>query len=252
MILWVKALRSIIFILSGFLTLVGFHIGRIEISWLVVCTVMLITCASMLQNDWRDRYHDIRKGKLLVTAHLKTFLIVLVTFWISTLFLILWVCQWNIMAGLILVAMALSGLIYSEVRKIPLLPLLLVVATFSSSSLLSLAMGGDSYRVTLLFISSVLIVSGREIMTDIRDVEIDRGYKATLPILLGIPKAKFLACTLIIVGSIVATCSFSVIWTAPLIVLFGVILFVFCVNIKISKSIIDVGIIGVFFSILFS
>jgi 4-hydroxybenzoate polyprenyltransferase len=108
-------------LLAALLTVAAFHLADLPTSWLVVATIFFIACSSMLQNDWRDRYHDDQKGKDIALRYPRKFLSLVSIFWIIVGGCIVLSFMQNFHTGLALVAIALIGLIYSEVRKIPLL-----------------------------------------------------------------------------------------------------------------------------------
>ncbi len=61
---WIKALRLSIVLMAGLLTIVAFKLaGHINEWFLPTLIVVSIGSATMMQNDLRDRFHDLKKKK---------------------------------------------------------------------------------------------------------------------------------------------------------------------------------------------
>lgn len=238
MVAWLKSLRLPICLLAGLLTVAGFRLGDVQMSWLLVMAVVLISCSTMLQNDWRDRYHDIYKGKVLALQHPRAFLALLLAFWVVVCGLIVVVAVGNSNVGGALAILALAGLIYSETRRIPMVPVTLVALTSGSPALLPIMAGADASRIWLLFLSATLVIFGREITKDIDDHCIDGGYKWTIPLALGNKWAKAISVAAIVFGLAVAVQISMAVLPVSLLSLVGVIM----LQPRITKIIIDVGV----------
>lgn len=251
MILWIKSLRLSLCFLAGLLTVAGFRLEEMQTPWLVAITISFITCSTMLQNDWRDRHHDDRKGKLLALRYPRAFVILLFTFWVVAGGLILVVSIKNSNVGTVLIGIALAGLIYSETRQIPIVPVTLVALTSGSPALLSIVMGADGNQSWLLFLSTILIVFGREITKDIDDEEADNGYKWTIPLVVGKQWAKAIAIIVITAGLVVANQISVVILPAILLVTFGIALLACNVKPKVTRICMDIGIALAILSFIF-
>ena len=221
---WIKSLRLPICFLAGLLAIAGFKIADIPISWLSVAAVFFGMCATMLQNDWRDRYHDVRKGKTLALKRPRAFLALLLAFWAVACGLAITVGIENINTGTVLFFMILAGLVYSEVRRIPMAPVTLVVFTSGSPVLLPIAAGAGANKVWLLFLSTALIIFGREITKDIDDHQIDGGYKWTIPLAVGSKWAKVIAVVAIASGLAVAVKVSAAVLPAIILAVIGMIL----------------------------
>lgn len=201
MIEWIKPLRLPICLLASLLTVASFRITGGAPPAVAVIAVLVIACATMLQNDWRDRYHDERKGKLFALQHQTAFLLAVVVFWTVSLGLIIIAAAENLSMGMMLLLMASAGLIYSETYRIPSAPVLVVSLTSASPALLPMVAGGvQTSAPWLLFLSMALCIFGREISKDLSDEKIDMGYKWTFPIAIGTKRASILAAITLTVG----------------------------------------------------
>jgi 4-hydroxybenzoate polyprenyltransferase len=159
----------------------------------------------MLQNDWRDRIHDAQKNKKFVLENLDLFLTVLLLFWLTSVILVFLVFQTNILIGFSFLFILIVGLIYSEVRRIPLASTILVALSCSSPILLPALMVKEIEIPWLIFSATFLFVFGREVMKDIDDVLIDKDYKWTLAVKFGKEKAKIVAMSCIFTAIIITT-----------------------------------------------
>lgn len=172
----------------------------------------------MLQNDWRDRYHDIRKHKVVASEHPRAFCGLVLAFWAGCIVLITLVTTGNTKAGFVLAVLALAGALYSETRKILFIPITLVSAVSATPALLPMAYGATRGKPLLLFLSAALIIFGRELTKDLEDMYIDKGYKLTIPLVAGERESRVLAAVAIVTGLIAgATVSLSVVLPATIV-----------------------------------
>ena len=199
---WINSLRLSVCALASLLAIAGFKVAGTEIQWVAIVAVFFIATASMIQNDWRDRFHDVRKGKTLALRHPRAFLAWVLSFWALSGITIATASILEPRTGTILAAMALAGGVYSETRKVPLVPILLVSLVSASPALLPLGIDAGSQNLWLLFIVAALVIFAREITKDLDDSGIDGGYKWTLPSVLGDKLSRTLAAVTILVGSI--------------------------------------------------
>lgn len=205
----------------------------------------------MLQNDWRDRYHDRKKGKMLALQYPQTFFILLIVFWTITFGLVIATIVRNNGIGAILIAMIIAGLIYSEIRRIPMASVTLLSFTSGGPILLAVMAGGNGHQAWLLFLSAILIIFGREITKDIDDKSIDSGYKRTLPLLIGNKWTKIIAVLMTMTGLIVATQISTTIIPVTLPILIGVALLLYNVRPMITRIFIDTGMTLTLLTIIF-
>gem|GEM_PF-1939604 len=199
MVLVLLALRPVACFLSIGLTIASFHLAQVQMHWLTLIAVLMATATTMLQNDWRDREHDaVRKKKRFALDNEEDFFCVLILIWMCTLALIVVVYLEHPALGALLGFMAFAGAVYSETRRIPMVPITIVAITSASPTLLPVTLGGDLHNVAPLFVATVLGMFANEIVKDLDDEGADRGYKWTIPIALGAPRTKCIAvCTLV-------------------------------------------------------
>lgn len=197
---WIKSLRLSVCVLASFLAITGFTLAGTGISWVAVMAVFFIASATMLQNDWRDRFHDIRKGKVLAYQHAGKFLALLSAFWLICGGLIALAAVHDTSVGVALAILAVAGIVYSETRMIPFVPIVLVSLASASPAALPLAAGASSEKLWLLFLSATLVVFAREITKDLDDKQIDGGYKWTIPLVFGEQRSRILAAIVVVAG----------------------------------------------------
>ena len=201
---WVKSLRLSVCILASFLAITGFTPAGTDISWVTVAAVFFGPSATMLQNDWRDRFHDVRKGKMLAYQHPGKFLALLSVFWLVSGGLIALAAVHDTSVGIALAILAVAGILYSETRMIPFVPIVLVSLASASPAALPLATGTSSEKLWLLFLSATLVVFAREVTKDLDDKQIDGGYKWTIPLAFGEQRSRILAAVVIVAGLVAA------------------------------------------------
>lgn len=177
--------------------LAGGHDERI---WLYVASALFISCAAMVQNDWRDRYNDLKKGKTLATDWPKKYLILVLVVWALAIAAAFAVTFWSIKPSLIPWSMVLVGIIYSETRKIFMLPTVLIACTAASSVLFPVLEGRWLLSVWMLFASMFLASLAHEIVKDLEDLTVDVGYKNTLPQKTGAKWSEIVAGILMILS----------------------------------------------------
>ena len=136
--------------------------------------VFLICAATMAQNDYDDRFHDAEgKGKIFAFTHEKSFKKFTILLWFLSIISVilayivtdnLSVVCWGIFA-------TVFGVLYQRFRKIP----------FASNAIVSLMLSTvvvilapqKWFFAILIFIISLF----REIVKDLEDANIDKGYK---------------------------------------------------------------------------
>ena len=197
------ASRATMAFLAVGLAVSAFRLAKLQLSLATLASVFCIFCVARLQNDWRDRYQDIKKEKKFASSYAKLFLLYLLLCWAVCCLLIGMVALQNKMSTLLLVAMALVGLFYSETRKIPWLPISLSAITSASPAFLPLPLEPDAARM-LLFVAATLLIFGREILKDLEDKKFDEDYKWTIPLAYGDRTAKWL-----VIVSVAGACVFA-------------------------------------------
>lgn len=200
---WIKVLRLPIVIAAGFLSIVSFRIADWDRNaYTIALFVVVAASATMAHNDWRDRFHDAKNGKDFALVHNSSFPVFVATLWGISLGLAAFLWRVQSSYGMLSVAMVTSGLIYSETRRIPFLPVLLVAATSASPALYPILMSA-SKESWLLFSAAFLLIFGREILKDLDDFGHDSGYKWTLPHAIGTKRAKVVSGLFLLVVSAV-------------------------------------------------
>ena len=199
---YIKALRLPIVVMAGLLAITAFRVSAWSTdAYLVALFIVIVASATMAHNDWRDKEHDARKGKTFALNHSKSFRAMVILLWFASLIgaIGLWILNpwYGILSGLVIV----SGLVYPETRRTPLLPALLVALTSASPALYA---NPRNDKVLAIFLVSALLIFGREILKDLDDCSHDVGYKWTLPLAFGRRAAKFLASLITLVLPLVA------------------------------------------------
>ena len=181
----IKSIRLPECVLIVALGIIGFKHSSVPVDTLSLVTLFFVISVTMLQNDCRDRLHDIGKGKHFVSNNPTLFISWLILFWIICLKLITTLFFHHPSTAILLLCMVLIGAFYSEARKVPFLSVILVTITSASPLLIPLTYGAHIETVLILFITTALIIFGRETLHDIADVSVDKNYKKTMPIILG-------------------------------------------------------------------
>jgi 4-hydroxybenzoate polyprenyltransferase len=160
--------------------------------------MFFIAGLTMLQNDYFDRKHDIKKGRDFVSKNENLVLLVVLIGWLGCM--ISSILFFESRALLLSIVIAI-GIFYSFFKKIQLLPLI-TVAFVSASPIVVSSFPNITRTQVILFCAVALSILGREILKDIEDKDIDVGYKATLPTSgwISEKQAYFIAGTSIVVG----------------------------------------------------
>jgi 4-hydroxybenzoate polyprenyltransferase len=187
-----------------FLSFLSFKISNTPISFLLLISLFFITASTMLQNGWRDRQHDIKKGKTIHKEKPSFFILWLFIFWLTSSLLSVSVFYSQHLTGCILFAMIAVGLLYSEARHIPFLSIFLVTITVASVTLLPMGFSATGRELLPLFLVVIFLMFGRENLHDIADMTADTSYKKTIPIIFGDYTARIISVITLIIGSIIA------------------------------------------------
>jgi len=248
---WLKSLRLPITLLAGFLTVISFKlVHNIDKALLPTIVVIVIACATMVQNDWRDRINDRKKGKMLALDKPNHFFLWTASLWFIAITLVVSGCINNPQFGVLPILAILVGLAYSEARHIPLLSLLLTALTSAGPALFPTFLGFNSPLLIWLFIVAVVLILSREIVKDIDDVMIDRGYKKTFPTLVGVFKARIIASLLIVVSGLIGWTIFHL-WVELPFCLVAILYLVTYGNAETTKRWLDLGILTALVQLFF-
>lgn len=178
--------------------------------WLVGLTFALSTGAIVALNDFVDRDHDRGKGRTLASDDPPAMLAWSAILWGLTFAgtIAIWrvapQALWWLLPALLL------GLAYSWLRRVPLLSGVVVSSCYALCAPLAASvseLGHGGWRTMCIAAAIGLFVYGRETIADLADLPIDRGYKMTLPVLLGAPKATFVLGLIFGLGAVFAILS---------------------------------------------
>lgn len=201
---WVKSLRLQTAFMAGVLTLVSFRISEWNnIAFIVAIFIVIVASATMAHNDWRDRFHDSKKGKNFALIKSNSFFKFVIFLWIISLCLATTLLTINTHFGLLSFVIIVAGLIYSETRRVPFLPAIIVAITSASPTLYPILLKPNRLS-WFLFIATALFIFSSEIIKDISDMKNDLGYKRTIPIIIGAKQSKIVAGVIIILAQIIA------------------------------------------------
>lgn len=167
-------------ILTALLVISGFFYAHQHVDWIVVVTVFFITSMAMLINDYHDRDIDIAKGRLLASSQPIWFLRYALTIIVISFGLSIIVYLRNLGFGMLCMGMWLTSIVYNKVQRNPLLKNLIVSFNVGATVLFPLLISDKASELWIIAILIVCIISVREFMKDIEDMEIDRGKKKTL------------------------------------------------------------------------
>ena len=182
------ATRPVVSLYVFLLAILSFSFyGRLP--WILALTVALcfalVSASIQAFNDYQDRNHDIKKGKTF--AHHNPAL--LFDFWllISSFAVIPMIAITEISAnGAMLCAIVwVLGILYSFLQKFFIVQNIIVALCASLPALCGNAFYGRpdiDYRSSLVFLLLLAIIFVREVVKDIQDRKVDKGYKHTLPV----------------------------------------------------------------------
>lgn len=247
---YIKALRLPIVVMAGLLAITAFRVSVWSAdAFRVAVFIVIVGFATMAHNDWRDRECDARKGKTFALNHSKPLGVMVMLLWLASLIgaIGLWIVNpwYGVLSGLII----LSGLVYSETRRIPLLPASLVALTSASTVLYA---GPSDHRVMSLFLTSAFLIFGREILKDLDDYPHDDGYKWTLPLAIGSRSAKLCSSAILLLVPLLALgISTKTLVGMPLLVISASCL-ILDRNHRNSKGLLDIGMATIIITLLVS
>lgn len=176
---YLSAFRPIV-VLAGGLTLLGFKIaqGNLNGALLPALAVVIVATAAMAQNDYRDRFFDKVKGKTFIYDHSQKYLRYTIILWVMSFLLVLLLGFENFGFSFLVFFMAISGLIYSEIQKTPMLANILVALTSASAVLFPIFCNGvDTSNIWMVFLAAFCAIYAREILKDFEDSKIDTDKK---------------------------------------------------------------------------
>ncbi len=181
---YVKALRLPVCILGGLLVVVGYRLAGLGLSGAILPLVytVVVASATMVWNDWRDRFHDVRKGRTFALQAGNKFLVFALSLWAVCLAFATLLLVGNLYQGILAFATLAAGLIYSETRMLLFVPNTMVALVSASPVLYATPV---TYNATMIFLATACAIYAREIIKDMEDIGADEGYKRTLIQLAG-------------------------------------------------------------------
>lgn len=247
---YIKALRLPIVVTAGLLAIIAFRVSAWKTdAYLVALFTVIVASATMAHNDWRDKEHDAKKGKTFAQNHRGSFRAMVILLWLASLSLavvLLIISSWyGTLSGLIIA----SGLIYSETRKVPFLPAIIVAVTSASPVLYA---NPRDEKVLAMFLVATLLIYGREILKDLDDHSHDAGYKWTLPLAYGTRIAKFIAGLIMLaLPFVVVLVSAKTLAGAPFLLMSALCL-ILNKNHSSAKTLLDIGMVTIIVTLLVS
>ena len=181
---WIDALRPSCGIVTVLLLISGFNIIKQPVNPYIALAIFCITSTAMLWNDLYDREIDLNKGKILASQYPNKFFyyslfLTTVSFIFSTI-----VIASDLFSGLLCFALLAVSIIYNYIQNVPVVKNLSI--SFSTGAILLFPMfkfGNNVVLWAMIFIV-ILVVSAREYIKDVEDMEIDRNKKQTLALII--------------------------------------------------------------------
>ncbi len=200
---WILAMRLHISVLAGLLAVASQKICKQEVDVRIAIFVATAATATMVHNDWRDRFHDLHKGKGFAFLHGSSFLFFAVILWVLAVGQAIFLWETKTFFGILSIAIMTLGMIYSETRKLPAVPGFIVAIASASPSLYSLS---ESYVILPIAIFSFVTAIGfcREIICDIKDKDYDIYYKWTIPSVFGERRSRLFTGMVISLSAVAA------------------------------------------------
>lgn len=177
---WFNAMRPLCGTSTALLVISGFRHGHRPIDWSVVVAVFFITSMAMLWNDYHDREIDIAKGRLLASSHPVWFLRYAFAFVVISLGLFVLVWFHNPSFGMLCMGMWITSIAYNKAQHNPIAKNMIVSLNMGATVLFPLLAGSKTTMLWFMAGSIVLIITAREFVKDVEDMEVDCGKKRTL------------------------------------------------------------------------
>lgn len=203
---YIKSIRPLACIFPGLLVLASMRLatGNVHQGWLPAIAIFVLFLAIMAQNDLRDRWHDSKKGKTFVLNNTTSFKWFTLMLWLSGIGLASIASDGNPAYLWIFGFVVIGGLIYSEVRSIPMASNCLVALITGSSALFPLSVEHQSILPSVWLFSAITSsIIAREILKDFNDQHIDSGYKWTFIQRFGEARSMMIVKSCLVLSSIV-------------------------------------------------
>ncbi len=181
---WLNAMRPLCGMSTALLVISGFRHGHQPIDWSVVIAVFFLTSMAMLWNDYHDRELDKAKGRFLASHHPVWFLRYALAFAVISFGLSVLVLFHNPSFGMLCMGMWITSLAYNKAQHNPLAKNVIVSLNVAATVMFPLLLDGKILVLWLMAGSIVVIISAREFVKDVEDMEVDRGKKQTLALVM--------------------------------------------------------------------
>lgn len=143
----------------------------------------------MVTNDYFDRVVDLRKGKFFAYNHSKGVLFYAIFLWMCVGVLIAFLEDFSCIS--LAVIQVFIAMLYVFLRKYYIINNIIVAICVASLILYaSIYYDVNTLKICIIFLFLACIIFIREVVKDIEDVVYDNGAKPTIPLKLGILKAK--------------------------------------------------------------
>ena len=181
---WINATRPLCGMSTALLVLSGFRHGHQPADWSVVVAVFFITSMAMLWNDYHDREIDVAKGRFMASLYPIWFLRYTLAFVVVSLGLSLFVWSHNQVFGMLCGGMWITSILYNNAKNNPFIKNAVVSLNMGATVAFPLFVANKVPILWFMIGSIVIITSIREFMKDVEDMEVDRGKKCTLALVM--------------------------------------------------------------------
>lgn len=180
---WIMATRPVIPSMASGLVVWSFHLTEqnLENAWLPALQVWVTAAATMVQNNYIDRFHDAKEGRRYALEHPITSLVLAYVWWIAAGVVTVingisggWI---YLLVGIILYAIGSS---YSYLRKYLMVPTL--ATSLAGAGVISYAWisSPSHWELGWCIPLVVCVLFPRELFKDLKQIVIDRFWKRTI------------------------------------------------------------------------
>lgn len=178
---YITSLRLSTGIFASLLSYSAFMLAHQDTPWSIIISIGCICSTRMAWNDYRDRENDRKKGKVFASNNAQPFLVFCLMLWTISCSISMYATYlYSFTSTQLLWLGILIGMVYSETRKLFLVPAVLVALATAIPSMLAYDARYQN-GVLLLSFAIFLFIFAREQIKDLEDKKIDAGYKNTLP-----------------------------------------------------------------------
>jgi 4-hydroxybenzoate polyprenyltransferase len=181
---WFIAMRPLCGTSTALLVISGFRHGHQPIDWSVVVAVFFLTSMAMLLNDYHDRELDVAKGRLLASRHPVCFLWYALAFATISFGLSILVWFHNPPFGMLCMGMWITSVAYNKAQSNPVAKNLIVSLNVGATVIFPLLAGSKTSVLWFMAGIIVVVITAREFVKDLEDMEFDRGKKRTLALVM--------------------------------------------------------------------